>query len=394
MGKKKTIEEAREIVEGKNGNGCKLLSTEYINNHTPLDILCACGEPFRKSLKDFENGGKQCPKCGKKMQIEKQKNRVLFNCDCCGKESETTPSAYNNSKNHFCSVECKNKWQSENNRGENNPLYNRIEYKCDNCGEPIEITQSQYDNSKNHFCSQECKAEWQRKNNGGKNSPLYNRIVIKCDYCHKDFEIIPSRYDRAENHFCWRECKDNYWSENVKTGENHPRWVEKFIIQCSQCGEDLEPMTQYQIDQYEHHFCCTECRNEWISENLSGENSPNYNPDLTDEERFANRDYPKYKQWRNEVYKRDYYTCQCCGKHGSDIEAHHINGHNWDKEHRTDIDNGITLCTDCHSKFHKEYGYGHNTLKQFEEFVQAQNYSHLIKPLNKTYFKLNYKKVS
>lgn len=370
MGKRKTIEEARSIIEGKDGNGCKLLSTEYINNNTKLSILCACGNPFETRLKDFMNGQKQCKECGKEILKQKLKGeKVKFNCDYCGEEHEQNPSAYEKSEHHFCSVECKNKWISENKSGENSPLYDRVKCKCNNCGQDMEITKSQYENSNSHFCSQECKAEWQHKYNGGENNPLYNRIKCECDYCGKKIEITPSRYENSEHHFCSRECKDNYWIENVKTGEEHPRWIEKFIIQCDYCGKDLEPMTQLQINQNEHHYCSRECMGKWRSENVKGENHPSYNPDLTDEEREINRDYPEYKEWIKSIYKRDNYQCQCCGKHGGDLNAHHIYSFTDYEDLRTEIDNGICLCKDCHTELHKEYGYKHTTWQKFRIFL-------------------------
>ncbi len=36
------------------------------------------------------------------------------------------------------------------------------------------------------------------------------------------------------------------------------------------------------------------------------------------------RDLPQYKTWRNEVFTRDSFTCQCCGQHGASLHAHHV----------------------------------------------------------------------
>lgn len=56
-----------------------------------------------------------------------------------------------------------------------------------------------------------------------------------------------------------------------------------------------------------------------------------------------------YRQWRTFVFERDNYTCQECGKRGGVyITAHHIKS--WAKypEFRYDVDNGTTLCEECH----------------------------------------------
>lgn len=113
--------------------------------------------------------------------------------------------------------------------------------------------------------------------------------------------------------------------------------------------------------------------------NICGKNSPRWNPNLTKEEREENENTRrtrtiKYNKWRDKVYKRDCYTCQVCKDNkGGNLVAHHIFAWNKYKKLRYTVSNGITLCKDCHKKFHKEYGKGNNTRKQFTKFRKNFN---------------------
>lgn len=124
------------------------------------------------------------------------------------------------------------------------------------------------------------------------------------------------------------------------------------------CGN----LSQITISNLLNGVRCMEC---YLRSNR-GENHPNWNPNLTDEERMKYRKYNEYEKFRIAVYERDNYTCQFCGDNkGGNLVAHHLDSYDWCKDKRTDVNNGITLCEDCHSNFHSVYGYGRNTKKQF-----------------------------
>lgn len=62
----------------------------------------------------------------------------------------------------------------------------------------------------------------------------------------------------------------------------------------------------------------------------------------------------KYFDWRSKVFERDNWTCQTCGKRGCYLEPHHIKG--WAKypELRYEVENGVTLCLECHKLTRKK----------------------------------------
>lgn len=112
---------------------------------------------------------------------------------------------------------------------------------------------------------------------------------------------------------------------------------------------------------------CNKCG----TEKRSGENHYKYNFSLTEEDRMA-RDMQngEIRKWRDKIYLRDDYICQVCRKKGDKLNAHHLNSWDFYERERFNTDNGITLCEDCHRKFHKKYGYGHNTKKQFALYLE------------------------
>jgi 5-methylcytosine-specific restriction endonuclease McrA len=85
--------------------------------------------------------------------------------------------------------------------------------------------------------------------------------------------------------------------------------------------------------------------------NNAGENSHFWKGGITPENE-KQRKSAEYNNWRLAVFERDHYTCQDCHKVGGYLHAHHIKKFSEYPELRFDVENGITLCMECHAKRH------------------------------------------
>ena len=141
----------------------------------------------------------------------------------------------------------------------------------------------------------------------------------------------------------------------------------KVWASCDYCGRKIE-LTYKNYNNHNHNgkTYCQYCHSKIFN---SGENSYNWNPNKTNEERINERRYPEYLLFVKSVLARDNYTCQCCGVHNNSMEVHHLDGYDNYKDKRTDVSNGITLCSNCHSNFHQKYGRGNNEKWQYIEWI-------------------------
>ncbi len=103
---------------------------------------------------------------------------------------------------------------------------------------------------------------------------------------------------------------------------------------------------------------------------MSGENSPSYNPNLTDEDRISRRKIPENGIWIKKIYAKNDYTCQKCSQRGGKLNAHHIKNYSSHKELRFEESNGVALCEKCHKDFHKKYGNRNNSQFQLDKFYK------------------------
>lgn len=199
-----------------------------------------------------------------------------------------------------------------------------------------------------------------------------NKILVRHNECGYEYLVSPTNF--LSGNRC-PKCANNF-----KTDEMFKKEVYDLVKDEYSVLEEYK--TKRHKISFKHKSCntvfkqypetfligrqCPKCG----LERRSKENHYRYNPLLTQEER-EKRDMfnGEIKKWREKVYKRDNYTCQSCNKKGYKINSHHI--YSWDKykEKRFDVDNGITLCEDCHKDFHKEFGYGNNDIEQFKKYM-------------------------
>lgn len=104
--------------------------------------------------------------------------------------------------------------------------------------------------------------------------------------------------------------------------------------------------------------------------NQRRENHPNWKGGVTHINEVARKSMG-YKLWRETIFIRDNWTCQKCRRKGDKINVHHLHNFADYPELQISLENGITLCKNCHREFHKIYGLKNNTREKFEKFLNV-----------------------
>lgn len=356
-------------------NKCKLLEENYNTVHDKMKFKCHCGNIEHsltfKQFKEF----KKCKDCYKINYYNLEKVKSIFKENDC----EVLINKYiNNSQEveYICS--CGNK--------EITTIHNYIHSKLKKCNDCVKIFLSEsqsFDYSyvssffKENGCvllSKEYKNAFQKLDficscgNQSKIDFTGFRVGHRCKVCGNKRTADAKRksYDEVFNIFKRNGCL--LLEAEYENSKSQPL---KYVCKCGK----TEEKTLY---NFMKNPKCKTCTSEYRSSltkgkkypERSGENHPNWRFDLTLEEREKGRFFPEYKEWRLSVYERDSYTCQCCGDNkGGNLNAHHLDGYDWNIIDRFNVDNGMTLCDICHKDFHSIYGYGGNTKEQFEEYL-------------------------
>lgn len=168
------------------------------------------------------------------------------------------------------------------------------------------------------------------------------------------------------------EVIERWADKNTKTPfEYSPHSSEKVWLKCP--NGKHEDYLQQISNAVTYGFTCRKCENERVGLSKRGKKSRFWKGGI-DGENDALRHRFEYKNWRTDVYKRDQYTCQCCGSRGVRLNAHHIYPFSEYEDLRYNVSNGITLCTKCHDSteegsFHNLYGTHDITPEQLREYI-------------------------
>jgi len=194
-------------------------------------------------------------------------------------------------------------------------------WRCIDCG--IQQTKTLRQALRTKRCKKCSRRAQQRPDLSGKNNPMYG---------------ISHPGIKGESHYNWKGGKPK----------------------CLDCGK--------QLGDRRSEFCrsCTQ----------RGDRNPYYNPTLTQQERILQRNTPEHREWAKAIKVRDSFKCQVCFRNMK-LQAHHLSSYSTAPDLRYSLQNGVTLCKDCHIEFHLLYKKRHNTTEQFEEFRKRAQFSAL-----------------
>jgi 5-methylcytosine-specific restriction endonuclease McrA len=160
----------------------------------------------------------------------------------------------------------------------------------------------------------------------------------------KDCVVCGELFQTKKSHIEWRKtcsmkCRAVLNTKN-QSGKNHPMFKNGLAIKqkhiCKNCNNEFISDKGYasRVPKY----CSSKCFGKFIGSGLPRS------------EQLQIRQSKEYYHWRKQVFKRDNYTCVFCNEKGGRLNADHIKSFAIYPDLRLDINNGRTLCVECHKK--------------------------------------------
>lgn len=178
------------------------------------------------------------------------------------------------------------------------------------------------------------------------------RYLAKGDKIREEYRILGTMIARYKTY-----GKKLTVDEDPIRGENG-----ELLVRCFRCGKYFSPTNSSVKNRVNaingtHHgeahlYCSTECK----------EACPIYNAKYNSVSKNSRDDF-RFPEWSNTVKERDRYVCQKCGNK-ENLYAHHILPIATHPQLADDVNNGITLCKECHSEVHQLEGCRYNQLRK------------------------------
>lgn len=241
---------------------------------------------------------------------EKRSGQIEVICKQCGKKFLVKPSRIKYGHGKYCSKECGYAHLSDE-RSEKYPV------TCQRCGKIFYKTKSVIDRGVK-YCSRECH-----------NPPAFK----KCLNCKKEFRAQPPKQK-----YCSKKCADTSSEKKLKARKSFAK-TQADPIKRKNWLEGIKRRSDSPQWRNSEHF-------------KKGKDHPAYKGNNRKTDEAIHRQRYEYAQWRKKVFVRDNFTCQKCGTEDAEFHAHHIKPWADYPELRYEVNNGLTVCKECHETIH------------------------------------------
>jgi hypothetical protein len=346
----------------------ELLSTEYIHAKTKLDYKCKkCSNTHSICWSDFQQE-RGCPYCAKNAKPTINFIRQEFN----NKNLKLLSNEYinNSTKLKYLCKKCNNihniTWSNF-----------KQDYGCPYCANNAKLTiefirqefsKKGYILISTEYINSITNLEYECKKCGSINKTSWGNFQQgkKCPTCYKNKHVGANCYN----------YKGNVIKLNLPLYETYAPQLEKYEqthlikqneldllgVNCLYCNKVFVPTRKAVMNRIKSingkHKDRSHGENRLYCSESCKQACPTY----------GQISYPKgyapassremQPQFRKMVLERDNWTCQKCGKNKdndleTELHAHHIDPVSQNPIESCDVDNGITLCIDCHHEAHQ-----------------------------------------
>ena len=132
-----------------------------------------------------------------------------------------------------------------------------------------------------------------------------------------------------------------------------------YIRNCSQCGKEISYSNKGNLNKANRRNAnCRPCSKKGKAQSEEHRRKMSI---AKGGNGTLNQKWPGMRAWANRVKERDEYVCQHCNHdfYPHECDAHHIMPKAKFPQYAYDLNNGITLCKECHIYEHKHYRSNH-----------------------------------